>query len=394
MISRKLFGLVFLSVLQAFVAFSQDSTAKQRYQVAVFTPLYLDSAFDAGMNYRYEKYFPKFFNPGLEFYEGVQLALDSLEKEGAQLDVYIYDLRSATQSLQQVLQSEQFKNTDLILAHINNAELGPLAETAAREKIPFINVNFPNDAGITNNPYYVILNSTLKTHSEGLYKFLQRQHALSDIVVFRKKGVQEDRLQAAFDAYGKTTASVPLKLKYVTLEDNFDSTQVMKQLNKNRMNACVILTFDLNFGLNISQQLASISPEYPVTVVGMPNWELISEFYKPEYKNLEIVYGTPFYVSNTNVVANSIQEHFKNKFYARPSDMVYRGYETMYHFGKLLLLHGENLNSSIGEKKFTVFNDFDIQPVFTNKQSPTLDYFENKKLYFVKKVNGIVTGIY
>src|SRR5688572_3356781 len=140
MISRKVFGLVSLAVLQAFVAFSQDSTAKQRYQVAVFTPLYLDSAFDAGMNYRYDKYFPKFLNPGLEFYEGVQLALDSLEKEGAQLEVYIYDLRSATQSLQQVLQSEEFKNTDLILAHVNNAELGALAETAAREKIPFINV--------------------------------------------------------------------------------------------------------------------------------------------------------------------------------------------------------------------------------------------------------------
>ncbi|HEX6182087.1 MAG TPA: hypothetical protein VFZ47_12630, partial [Chitinophagaceae bacterium] len=312
MISRKVFGLAFLAVLQAFVAFSQDST-KQRYQVAVFTPLYLDSAFDAGMNYRYDKYFPKFINPGLEFYEGVQLALDSLEKEGAQLDVYIYDLRSSTQSLQQVLQSEEFKNTDLILAHINNAELTPLAEIAAREKIPFINVNFPNDAGITNNPYYVILNSTLKTHSEGIYKYLQRQHALSEIVVFRKKGVQEDRLQAAFESFGKATASVPLKMKFVTLEDNFDSSQVMKHLNKNRMNACVIGTFDLNFGVNISQQLATLIGEYQVTVVGMPNWDVINEFYKPEYKNLEIVYGTPFHIPTANVVANSIQEHFKNK---------------------------------------------------------------------------------
>lgn len=394
MISRKVFGLVFLAVLQAFVAFSQDSTANRRYQVAVFTPLYLDSAFDAGMNYRYDKYFPKFINPGLEFYEGVQLALDSLKKEGAQLDVFIHDLRSSKQSLQQILESEQFKETDLILAHINNTELWPLAEAAAREKIPFVNVNFPNDAGIRNNPYYVILSSRLETHSEGIYKYLQRQHALSNIVVFRKKGVQEDRLQAALDNYGKVTASVPLKIKYVTLEDNFDSTKLISHLNKDRMTACVVGSFDLNFGLTISQQLASIRNDYPVTVVGMPNWDVINEFSKPEYKNLEIVYGTPFYISAANVVANNIQEHFKTKFYSRPSDMVYRGYETMFRFGKLLLLHGENLNSSIGEKKFTVFNDFDIQPVFTNKQNPTLDYFENKKLYFVKKVNGVVTGTY
>ncbi|HYF31403.1 MAG TPA: amino acid ABC transporter substrate-binding protein [Chitinophagaceae bacterium] len=392
MMFRKILGLVLLAVFHTAV-FAQDSASK-RYQVAVFTPLYLDSAFDAGMNYRYEKYFPKFFNPGLEFYEGVQLALDSLEKEGAQLDVFVYDLRSTTQPLQQVLESEQFKETDLILAHINNTELWPLAEAAARQKIPFINVNFPNDAGITNNPYFVILNSRLETHSQGIYRYLQRQHALSNIVVFRKKGAQEDRLQAAFENYGKTTASVPLKMKFVTLNDDFDSTQLMQHLNPDRMTACVIASFDLNFGLTISQQLASLINEYPVTVVGMPNWDMINEFSKPEYKNLEIVYGTPFYIANTNVVANNIQDHFKHRFYSRPSDMVYRGYETMLRFGKLLLLHGSNLSSSIGEKKFIVFNDFDIQPVFNNKDNPTLDFFENKKLYFIKKVNGAVTGIY
>jgi len=74
--------------------------------------------------------------------------------------------------------------------------------------------------------------------------------------------------------------------------------------------------------------------------------------------------------------------------------MVFRGYETMYHFGKLLQLHGDNLSGSLGEKKFKVFSDFDIEPVFLNKQTMTLDYFENKKIYFIKKVNGNITAIY
>ncbi|HYC29730.1 MAG TPA: amino acid ABC transporter substrate-binding protein, partial [Chitinophagaceae bacterium] len=91
----KRIALVLLLVLQVCVSLAQDSAAK-RYQVAVFTPLYLDSAFDATGNYRYDKYFPKFINPGLEFYEGVQMALDSLQKEGAKLDVFVYDLRSGT----------------------------------------------------------------------------------------------------------------------------------------------------------------------------------------------------------------------------------------------------------------------------------------------------------
>jgi hypothetical protein len=74
--------------------------------------------------------------------------------------------------------------------------------------------------------------------------------------------------------------------------------------------------------------------------------------------------------------------------------MVFRGYETVYHFSKLLQEYGTNLNSSIGSKKYKLFTDFDIQPVFLNKQNMTLDYFENKKLYFIKKVNGNIVAVY
>jgi hypothetical protein len=37
--------------------------------------------------------------------------------------------------------------------------------------------------------------------------------------------------------------------------------------------------------------------------------------------------------------------------------------------------------------------EFDIQPVI-NRTTMTLDYFENKKLYFVKKVDGVVKTVY
>ena len=374
-------------------SFSQaDSTAK-RFQVAVFTSLYLDSAFDANQAYKYDKYFPKFINPGLEFYEGIQLALDSLQKEKAQLDVYVYDLKSVKQSLSSILNSDSFNNMDLMIGNVNNMEMVLLANTAAQKKIPFINVNFPNDGGITNNPYLVILNSTLKTHCEGIYRFMQRQFPLDEIIMFRKKGPQEDRLQAYFAEFTKVTASVPLKIKYINLDDKFDSTLLALYLNKNRETICVAGSLDLNFANDLCQKLASISDEYNLKLIGMPNWDGLPGLNKPGMKTLEVIYTTPFNLSNSNSVALSIQDHFKDKFYSRPSDMVYRGYETMFRFGKLLLQYGPGLSTGLTEKKFNVFTEFDIQPVYTNRQNMTLDYFENKKLYFVRKLNGTIAGI-
>src|SRR4030095_4175557 len=98
--------------------FAQNNGSKQR--IAVFIPLYLDSGFDATNSYRYEKNFPKFINPGLEFYEGVQLALDSLNKENTQLEVFVFDTRSAKNLLMEQL--NQLDTVDLIIGHANAQE--------------------------------------------------------------------------------------------------------------------------------------------------------------------------------------------------------------------------------------------------------------------------------
>src|SRR5687768_4446287 len=194
----------------------QTDTAVKRHKISVLAPLYLDSAFDAAGNYRYGKVLPKFIAPGLEFYQGVQLAIDSIRNQGLELDINIFDTRSGKPALQKIIDKPEFDGTEIIIAHVNMADAQWLAHLAKDRNIPFINVNFPNEAGVSDNPNYILLNSTLFTHCEGLYKFMQKNYALSPIVVFRKKGAQEDRLNAYLKEIEKTTASVPLKLKYVT----------------------------------------------------------------------------------------------------------------------------------------------------------------------------------
>jgi hypothetical protein len=402
----KLALLLALACLQGMVALAQNDSLSirkdsalvkapdslpQRLHVAVFTPLYLDSAFDAAGSYRYNKQFPKFINPGLEFWEGAQIAIDSLQKEGVEMDIHVYDTRSSKNKLETILAGEEIKSMNLLIGHVTTAnEAAQLGRAAASLNVPFINANYPNDASTTNNPNFVVLNSTLATHCTGLYKFMQKNFALSNIVVFCKKG--EDRVRNYFTEVEKITASVPLKLKYITLPITFTQQQLQVYLDSNITNVCVVGSLDAAFGQTICQQLAALSTSYASTVIGMPTWENM-DFERPQFKGIEVYYSTPFYISPTDKRVQSIQEHFKNVFYSRPSDMVYLGYETLYHFAHLLKLHGNNIGSSLGDKKYTLFTEFDIQPVL-DKKTMTLDYFENKKLYFVRKVDGVVKAVY
>lgn len=390
---RYIFQLLIIVVLVQSAGYAQKDNVK-RHKIALFVPLYLDSAFAAGTNeYRYGKQFPKYISPGLEFYEGAQLAMDSLEKEGIALEVNIYDTRSG-KSIPQVVSEQRFNGTSLIIAHVSSYnEVGLFSRIAKEYNIPFINANLPNDGGVTKNPFLVILNSTLRTHCQAIYRFLQRNHATSRLVVFQKKGNQENILKSYFTDIEKTTASVPLKLKFVTLENNFTSQQLIPYLDSNEVTMCVGASLDDNFAKNLSQQLAAVNSQYPSQVIGMPTWDAIP-FERKEYEGLEIFYTTPFYNDKSDKVSSLINTHFKTVLFQRPSDMVFRGYECLYRFGKLLNEQGSNISTAIGEKKYKVFTDFDIQPVFLNSASQGIDYFENRKLYFIKKLNGQIKGVY
>lgn len=364
-----------------------------RHKIAVFAPLYLDSAFDAMENYRYEKnQFPTFINPGLEFYEGVQLALDSLKKEGIQLEVFVYDTKSSTETVAEQLEKPEMSDVELIIAHCSGSDVRIFAEAGLKKNIPVINPNFPSDAGIRGNPFFVMLNSTLKTQCEGIYRYVQKNYPTNPIIVYRRKGQAEDMIKKIFDDYSKSTMSVPLKLKYVDLPDSFTVTQLKAQLDSNRHTLCIAGSLNDNFGKRLSLQLASIRKQYPVTVMGMPTWDAIKDFTKPEYKDLEIIYSTPFYNTKTDKVSTSITNYFNTVMYARPSDMVFRGYEVTWKYAKLLGQYGKDLSSNLGNKQHKVFTDFDIQPSLGNPNM-TLDYFENKKLYFLKWQSGIIKSV-
>ena len=383
-------SLVLLTIFQDLKA--QDSIPK--HKIAIFAPLYLDSAFDAANEYRYAKnVFPKFINPGLEFYEGAQLALDSLNKEKANLEIHLFDTRSATETVSQQLSKPELKNVELIIAYCSGAEVKTFADAGLQKNIPIINVNLPNDGGVTSNPFFVMLNSTLKTQCEGIYRHIQKYYSLNPIIVFRKKGQLEDRIKIYFDEFGKNTLSIPLKLKYVDLTDSFTVNQLTSYLDTTSQTLCVAGSLDENFGKRLALHLAVLKKQkYKAAVMGMPTWDAIKDFTKPEYKGIEIIYSTPFYNPRTDKVSMSITDYFNTKMYARPSDMVMRGYETVWRFGKLLMQYKSDIASNLTRKEYNIFRELDIQPVL-NKQSMTLDYFENKKLYFLKWQDGIIKSI-
>ena len=143
-------------------------------------------------------------------------------------------------------------------------------------------------------------------------------------------------LRSYFAEIEKNTPSVPLRMKFVNIDNTHNISQVTSLMDSNSKTVILVGSLDENFGRAICSKLDPFSKSYPMKILGMPTWDAITDFNAPAYADLEIYYTTPFYMNPADSLVAQIQQNYKTRFYSRPSDMVYRGYETTLHFGQLL----------------------------------------------------------
>lgn len=373
--------------LLALNATSQQVTP--RIKVAVLAPLYLDSVF-AGDTYKAGKNsLPKYILPGLDFYNGVLLAIDSLNRENAAVDVLIYDTKSDSLSIDELLESDEMKDVSLIIASFNQrSEIKTVADFAKEKNILLISSTYPNDGGITHYPFLVLLNPTLNAHIEALYRFIHRTYPMEPITLFTRQGPSEELILSVFNNLNRKTPGLPLKLKTVELPDSFTARQVTEYLDSTRKNIFICGSLNENFGIELTKAIVA-AKSYRAVAIGMPTWDALREI----SNGLEVVYTTPYNYTRQDKLSVSLSEKYRVKYAGRASDMVFKGFESMYRFTRLLLKYGNGLRSHLSDKEYTLFNSFDIQPAGTTQGQPVTDYLENKKLYLIRKQDGKIKSV-
>lgn len=388
-----------LFFLFVFNGFTQQTNSNGTYKIAVFAPVFIDSAFN-GTTYKVTgNSLPKTILPGLDFYNGIMMAIDSLQKEKAHIEVLFYDSKNAAEPMSKILAQKVWDSVSLIIASFKDRqEIKPLADFALSKKIPLISATFPNEGGVNNNPYFILLNSTLKTHCEGIYKFLQKNYSTGNLVYIKRKGKIEDDILGIFSNMGKTTPAIPLKYKTIELSDTFTTKQLQAYLDSTKQNIVVCGTINEAFGIRLVKSLHSIK-RYASVAIGMPTWDGIKEFNKAiafdeANKGIEIIYSTPYNFSRTEKLGKLLVDKYREKYFARASDWFLKGYETMYYFSNLLAKHNTDFMKHLSDADFRQFNAFDIQPVITSKENNTINFLENKKLYFIKKQDGQIKAVY
>lgn len=384
-----LLALIFLFTGRELKA-QNDGSAPLR--VAVLAPLYLDSAFE-NFNYKLgNTNIPKLFMPGLDFYNGAMMAIDSLKNEGASLDVYIYDTKKKGLSPDALATEMSTMHFSLIIAAFSNsAEQKSLSTFSFNKNIPLVSATYPNDAYVNANPFFLMVNSSLKTHAESIYKYVQRNYPVAKFIFVTRKGVVEDKIQNMFSATARKT--YPLNYKTVLLPDFFTTEQLIPLLDSTRQNVIICGSLDETFGSNLIKTFDQLSPGYILTAIGMPTWDGLKSVMNAANPSLDIVYSTPYNYQRTDKTIAAITNTYKTKFYGRPSDMVFKGFETMYYFSNLLFKYNNDLLNNLSDASHKISGNFQFEPVRLTDSAQVPDYIENRKLFFIHITQGKITSV-
>lgn len=379
----------FLSI--TVIAQTSDSIpVVKTYRVGVFAPLYLDSVFSDGGNFRFKEGMPKFILPAVDFVNGVQSGLDSLIMTGNEnVDVHIYDTKSFTQPLSVLIKTKKLDSLDLLIGAVRDFEYKLLADLALAKHVPFISALYPNDGGVTGNPFVVILNSTLKAHCEGIYSYLLQNHGTDKIFLCRKTGQQEDRVAGYFRSINEPDGKPLLSIQTINVDSAITSNVLKAKLDSNRTTVVIGASLDESFANSLASACFELYQQYPLSLIGMPNWDGFKSLVKKDaFEDFPIFYTTPYFNTKNDDHSKILINSFAAKLKGKPSDMAFKGFECAQVFVNLLLSYPDDFMKHLNDKGFKMYSEYNFKPVTVKKTNTSPDYFENKHLFFVRILNG------
>lgn len=336
------------------------------YEVSLLLPFYLEenaedfyidsSEVDDFGRKIYEKVFydpfyvyPKSIN-FIEFYEGFILAIDSLKQRGLSINLHVYDTRSDTSRIKEILDFPEFSNTDLIIGPIFNPEIKLVSEYSRKNQIKMISPLSDNLKFVDENPYLFQVYPSYNAQIDEFSKFISGFGDKNIIMVHNGDSLGYNNIQMVknkiFNHLSMDTLINNIQFKEVVY---LDSINVLEHaLNKEIENIFVIPSNEEAFVTNVITQLNTLKTfGNNVRVIGLSRWQRFSNIDPEYYFNLELCIASPFFIDYYKKDVKDFILKYRNTFSTEPNQMAIHAYDVGMYFLTAMMKYGTGFEKCI-----------------------------------------------
>lgn len=362
---------------------------KDRYAVSVLFPFMLETL-DA--------------RPGkkrnwivLDFYEGMKLAVDSLNERGPQIQLRAYDTDEGIEQLKRLLQTEELKNSDLVIGPLYPEENKLVQEFSLASQVNVVNPFSNNTDLIGSNPYAYLFQPSSETIGKKSAEYVAA-HARKKICMVIYGSSKKDSVLAA----NFTEKANELGLQIVSSQRVFkdEASHIITvlatpteydefkypsefTLKKDSIGSIFVGTDDPLIYTKVISAVETRADS--ILVVGSENWIDDTAVAFEKYQGLGVVFSSPNFVAPEGPRRRAFIDKYLRKYGRVPSNLSILGYEMMLVFGNQLKTNGVYFQDGL--------NNTELLPGYMFQGFKYQYSRDNQAVPFAKFRNGVLTLI-
>lgn len=289
-----------------------------------------------------------------EFYMGVELAVDSLEKLGFKATVNVIDLPFDSLGIYKLLNTPAVSNADLVFGPLVPASADIVGRWCSLKGIPMICPSQCNSSLLKGNPLIYASVSSDITQQKVLARYVLENYKTSQIILVNPGNTKDAELYNAFRNHFMTLSKKGANVKLIEAKASDFTTY----LRKNGDNVVIFPTRDKGAALKLIDNLHKSVGKFAstnVTVMGTKEWgsfDDINGFYKNKYG---ITWASSSDLNYTLEPVKSLLYLYRKKYNADLTKAGAHGFDVFYYFCRTLLMQ-EEVSSE-------VINSFNMKPV-------------------------------
>jgi hypothetical protein len=330
----------------------------------------------------------------VHYYAGAKLAYDDLKRDGAMLNISVLDSEGTTGKVTTLLRSSDLQKADLIIGPYRRDNVKLVSDFSKTNKIPQV-VPYTAQMGMTeNNPWYIQVNPSLKSHCEAITRHARKKYRTEEIVLVARDKTEEQTFLKYFQDANAViegrTISAQFK-EYLVKDEtgDFHRMDVSPYVRSGKTTVFIVPSWS-NEGFVYSllrQLMVKRSEGEDIVVYGMPQWMGFEQIDYDFFEKLKLHVSSPFYVDPADEKIKQFKRKFFDTYGAVPQEEAYIGYDIMRYSGLMLKEWGKDFPSRIDRTPFDVLHGrFEFNRIVINPEQhkENLNYYDQLENTYVR----------
>ena len=268
----------------------------------------------------------------LEFYQGFLLGMEDLKAEGLSFIVNLYNSSRSAQTVEQIVNSEEFKGTNLIVGPVYENELQAVLPYAIENRVAVV-----SPLAATESLHAPVLFGMAPKES-GKVEKMKTVFAQNDNIVLVYGKSNDSELEAevknalagkTYQTYNYIGEDIPASL----FKSESRNVYVVMARNELEVDKILAALSSAHNNLVSRSQLLSAT----VNVVGSSRWNRFNNIDRNLFFKMGVSYLTSYLAKRGNDIIDRFDSRYIDAYQSLPSMYSYRGYDAAVIFGRAVV---------------------------------------------------------